>query len=49
MACRTWSLQAGIEASGMCTVILLPESSNQTKSCQICVTPIEMPVVPPPE
>lgn len=40
MVCRTWSLQTGVYASGLCSFGLLPETSNPTKSCILCLEPL---------
>jgi hypothetical protein len=42
MVCRSWSQWDGMQASGRCSMGLLPETSNPTKSCIICATPIRV-------
>ena len=41
MLCRQWSLHDGIDAPGLCSFQMIPETGNSTKSCSICLTPQE--------
>jgi len=40
MACRNWSLPDGTYFTGLCSMTLLPETANPTKSCGLCVKPM---------
>jgi|GEM_PF-2352393 len=39
MSCRQWSTHTGINAPGLCSFEMIPETANPTKSCSICLTP----------
>jgi hypothetical protein len=40
MPCHNWSLPDGTHFSGLCSIEMLPETANPTKSCGLCATPI---------
>jgi hypothetical protein len=42
MACRSWSQWSGMQVSGLCSTGLLPETSNPSKSCIICIEPVDV-------
>ena len=41
MVCHTWSLPEGSYFTGLCSMEMLPETSNPTKSCVLCVVPVQ--------
>jgi hypothetical protein len=44
MPCRKWSLPEGTYFTGLCSMEMLPETANPTKSCGLCLSPVDVSV-----
>jgi hypothetical protein len=49
MTCRVWSARDGVYFTGLCSMVLIPETANPTNICELCVIPIEVEPEPDPD